>query len=71
MAVRQTRSIKQLSPRERQVMGNRVLLGMPYKSIADRMGLSIHTVKQHAGNAFAKLGVRSSLEAALVFPGRN
>jgi len=55
-----------LSPREREIIGYRVL-GVAFKDIAHSLGLSIHTVKHHTTSAFNKLGVQTSLQAALRF----
>ena len=54
--------IARLSPRENQVLVARSV-GQSYKAIAADLGLSIHTVKHHAGHAFRKLGVNCSLAA--------
>lgn len=51
-----------LSPRERDVL---LLLGegLDSKAIARRLGVSYHTVREHAQRVVEKLGARSRLEA--------
>jgi len=51
-----------LSERERQVL-DLMVSGLHRDAIARHLGVSLHTVRTHAQNAFAKLGVHSSLEA--------
>ena len=52
-----------LSPREREIMAE-VTAGLLNKQIADRVGLSVITVKVHRGQVMRKMGARSL--AALV-----
>lgn len=54
-----------LSPRELQVMEHRSR-GLAYKMIASELGISIHTTKTYAAQAFAKLNARTSLEAVRI-----
>ena len=51
-----------LTPREREVF---VLAakGLSNKEAAEVLGIGAETVKMHKANAYAKLGVQSSLEA--------
>lgn len=51
-----------LTPRERSVL-DMMADGLDRSSIAERMFLSTNTVRTHVQNIFAKLHVRSSLEA--------
>lgn len=51
-----------LTPREREVIELR-RQDLPYKCIADRLGISNNTVKVHFGRIFVKLGVKSSIGA--------
>lgn len=51
-----------LTPREKEVV-MRAAVDMPNKVIARELGIAEPTVKMHRGNAFAKLGVKSALEA--------
>ncbi len=54
-----------LTSRERQVL---VLLaeGLPNADIAERLTLSVHTVRNHVANLSAKLGAHSKLEALAI-----
>jgi DNA-binding CsgD family transcriptional regulator len=52
-----------LSAREREVL-ELLAQGYAYKEIADRLGLSIHTVNAHLRHIYDKLHVRSRGEAA-------
>ena len=51
-----------LSPREREVL-NGLAEGQAYKQIGDKMGLSIHTVRNYIRRIYQKLHVRSCGEA--------
>lgn len=51
-----------LTPREREVL-TLMADGLPNKTIAQRLGVSPHTVKFHAASLFAKLGAASRTEA--------
>lgn len=54
--------IPQLTPREGETL--RLLAeGLPNKSIADRLGISEHTVKFHVNSLMGKLGAQSRTEA--------
>ena len=52
-----------LTPREMEILPL-IALGEQNKTIADRLGLSIHTVKLHNHNIFSKLGVSNRTGAA-------
>lgn len=54
-----------LSPREREVL-QCMVDGMSRAEIADRLGVSGNTVRTHAQNLIAKLGVHSTLESVAV-----
>jgi DNA-binding NarL/FixJ family response regulator len=54
----------ELSSREREVL-ELLSQGMPDKLIADKLSLSMRTVRFHLGHVYAKLHVRSRVEAAL------
>jgi len=53
-----------LTPRQAQV-ANMIAEGMPAKSIANDLGISVGSVKIHTGNAFRKLGVRNRTQLAI------
>lgn len=54
--------ITELSPREREVLEG-LAEGQAYKQIADRLGVSIHTVRNYIRRIYEKLHVCSSGEA--------
>ena len=51
-----------LTGRERQILNHRDE-GLPYKLIADALGISINTIKHHLGRTFRKLEASNSIEA--------
>jgi two-component system response regulator DevR len=53
----------QLTTREREVLGL-IAAGLSNQAIADRLVLSLHTVRTHVQSILAKLGVHSKLAAA-------
>lgn len=53
-----------LTPREEEVL-RLVAKGLINKEIADELGITLETVRQHLKNCYAKLHVRSRTEAAL------
>jgi DNA-binding NarL/FixJ family response regulator len=53
-----------LTAREREVL-NCMAEGLLYKEAADRMGLSVDTIRAHLRNIYKKLGVRNRTEALL------
>ena len=53
-----------LTAREQQVL-ELMAEGLPNKTIADRLGISEHTVKFHVNSILAKLGVQSRTEAVV------
>ncbi len=56
----------ELSPREREVL-NGLAEGQVYKQIADRLGVSIHTVRNYIRRIYEKLHVQSRTEAVAKF----
>lgn len=57
-----------LSVRERQVV-NGLSVGDSYQRVADELGISVNTVRHHVRNAYAKLGVKSAMQAANAIEG--
>lgn len=55
-----------LSPRERSVLDG-LAEGLAYKQIADKLGVSIHTVRNYIRRIYEKLHVRSRTEAVAKF----
>ncbi|MGZ3750298.1 MAG: response regulator [Mucilaginibacter sp.] len=51
-----------LSAREKEVLEH-LAKGLLYKEIADLLGISFHTVRQHIGNIYEKLHVQNKTEA--------
>src|SRR5689334_14564457 len=51
-----------LSPREKEIL-QLVAKGLLYKEIADQLGISFHTVRQHIGTIYEKLHVHNKTEA--------
>ena len=57
--------LAELTEREREVMAL-VVEGLPNKSIADRLDISVRTVEVHRARIFDKMGVRSAIELTKV-----
>lgn len=53
-----------LTPRESDVL-RLIALGCTYEQVADRLGVSPHTVCTHVKNTYRKLGVRSGAHAVM------
>lgn len=51
-----------LTPREAQVL-ELLAAGCRHGEVAERLGMSPHTVSSHAKNIYRKLGVRSAIAA--------
>ena len=62
--------VDELRPSERKIL-ELVATGLVNKEIADRLGLTIGTVRWHLDNIYAKLHVHSRTEAALMFAQRK
>jgi DNA-binding NarL/FixJ family response regulator len=58
-----------LSVREREVL-ELLSKGLPYKEIADMLGVGIETVRKHCHNIYEKLQVSSRTEAVVKFLGK-
>ena len=58
-----------LSTREREVL-ELLSKGLPYKEIADLLGVNIETVRKHCHNIYEKLQVSSRTEAVVKFLGK-
>ena len=58
-------TLRSLTPREREVLQGMVD-GLTRERIADRLGMSPHTVRTHVHSLLHKLGVHSSLRAVAV-----
>jgi DNA-binding NarL/FixJ family response regulator len=58
-----------LSAREREVL-ELLSKGLPYKEIADMLGVNIETVRKHCHNIYEKLQVSSRTEAVVKYLGR-
>lgn len=56
--------IIQITPREADVL-RLIATGCTYAQVADRLGVSLHTVCTHVKNAYRKLGVRSGASAVM------
>ncbi len=59
-----------LTPREEEVL-RLVAQGLINKEIADRLGVTTETVRQHLKNCYAKLHVRTRTEAAMKLRGNS
>lgn len=58
-----------LSARELEVLGL-LSKGLPYKEIADMLGVNIETVRKHCHNIYEKLQVSSRTEAVVKYLGK-
>jgi len=58
-----------LTAREREVL-ELLSKGLPYKEIADMLGVNIETVRKHCHNIYEKLQVSSRTEAVVKYLGR-
>jgi DNA-binding NarL/FixJ family response regulator len=59
-----TKGLPLLTQREEQIV-NMVIEGLPNQDIADKLGVSAHTVKNHLFHVYEKLGVSNRVELGL------
>jgi DNA-binding NarL/FixJ family response regulator len=59
-----------LTPRETELLEH-LVRGLAYKQVADRMGISIDTVRSHIRKVYEKLQVHSRTEAVMKFIGHD
>jgi len=62
--IRMLNETARLTPRESDVL-RLIAHGCTYAQVADRLGVSPHTVTSHVKNAYRKLGVRSGAAAVM------
>ncbi len=62
--------IARLSPRQTEILES-LAKGRLYKEIADKLDISVDTVRTHIRNIYEKLHVRNRTEACLLLEGRN
>jgi len=62
--VRLTPRLVRLTPREADVIGL-IARGCTYSQVAERLGVSAHTVATHIKNAYRKLEVHSAAAAVM------
>lgn len=60
---RNERLLARLTPEERAVLACLAEAARNRAAVAERLNLSVHTVRTHLQNLMAKLGVHSALEA--------
>ncbi len=63
-------AIEELTDRETQVL-SLLAQGLMYKEIADKLGISPHTVRGHLHTVYEKLHVQTGTEAVLKYLGRK
>jgi len=61
--------VEKLTPREQEILGL-LAKGLPYKQIADRLGIGFSTVQTHLHTIYGKLHVESRTEAVVKFLGK-
>lgn len=65
-----TPDMESLTPREREIL-DQLAKGYLYKEIADRLGISLDTVRNHLRKVYEKLHVHSRTEAVLKYLGNR
>jgi DNA-binding NarL/FixJ family response regulator len=58
-------AVGSLAPRERQVLET-LALGLSTEEVADRLGITVHTIRSHLKNVLVKLNAHSKLEAVVI-----
>lgn len=56
--------VRQLTARQAEIIDRLTMPGATQQVVADELGISVQTVKNHLTLAYAKLGVRSVAQAA-------
>jgi DNA-binding NarL/FixJ family response regulator len=62
--------LEKLTPREHEVLAL-LAQGFLYKEISDRLGISLHTFRNHQRTIYEKLHVHSRTEATVKYLGRD
>jgi two-component system response regulator DctR len=70
VAARRDQGLATLTAREREVL-DLVIEGHYNKVIADRLGIAMRTVEVYRARIFGKMGVKSAVELARMFAGRD
>ena len=68
--IKAAEEVESLTPRETEVL-QFIMHGLANKEIADRMSISVNSVKWHLRHIYEKLHVRSRVEAVLKFKNQN
>ena len=55
---------KPLTPRELEVL-SLLITGITQKKIAEKLGISIHTIKTHVTNIYEKINAKNNIQAFL------
>lgn len=63
-------AFENVAPREEKVL-HHVLRGLLTKQIADQLGVTVETMRQHLKNIYTRIHGRSRAEAAMKFHGHG